>query len=125
MPNFPIMQSPFKNDMFAMVYQAFHNLWPEKECEIFWEPNIREDEDGRKPYGLTDFAPDGTVWVFDTPDMNVRDAVEILAHELAHVAVGVDVDHGKEWEDAFEAIFQEYNRIAHDVSDGGEDDGDA
>ena len=41
----------------------------------------------------------------------VEDATEILAHELAHAAVGLDHDHDAEWEKAFDAIFDEYNRI--------------
>lgn len=47
------------------------------------------------------------------PSLEVNNAVEIFAHELAHVAVGVDHEHDDAWEDAFEAIFQEYNRIGH------------
>ena len=37
--------------------------------------------------------------------------VEILAHELAHVAVGPGHDHDGLWEEAFENIYQEYNNI--------------
>ena len=62
------MKTPFENDPFAMVYQAFQNLYPGKECRIFWEPEIRP-EDGDKAYGLTDFGDDGTVMVFVTPYM--------------------------------------------------------
>ena len=110
------MKTPFENDPFAMVYQAFQNLYPGKECRIFWEPEIRP-EDGETAYGLTDFGDDGTVTVFVTPDMTVLDAVEILSHELAHVAVGADHEHDEVWEDAFDAIFKEYNRIGDEMFD--------
>ena len=110
------MKTPFENDPFAMVYQAFQNLYPGKECRIFWEPEIRP-EDGDKAYGLTDFGADGTVMVFVTPDMKVLDAVEILSHELAHVAVGADHEHDEVWEAAFDAIFKEYNRIGDEMFD--------
>ena len=56
--------APFQNDMFAMVWGAFKKLYPDKECEIYWEPQIRDEEDGKPVYGLTDFTDDGSVAVF-------------------------------------------------------------
>lgn len=105
------MQTPFKNDTFSLVWQAFKNLYPDKECECFWESHIRDDGEGNEIFGLTDFGDDGSVVVFVRADLTVSVATEILAHELAHVAVGVDHDHDEAWESAFEAIFQEYHRI--------------
>ena len=103
--------APFQNDMFAMVWGAFKRLYPDKNCEIYWEPQIRDEEDGKPVYGLTDFADDGSVAVFVKPSLEVADAVEVLAHELAHVAVGVEHDHDEVWQEAFDKIFEEYNRI--------------
>lgn len=105
------MIAPFQNDMFAMVWGAFKKLYPDKDCEIYWEPQIRDEEDGKPVYGLTDFADDGSVAVFVKPSLEVADAVEVLAHELAHVAVGVEHDHDEVWQEAFDKIFEEYNRI--------------
>lgn len=70
--------APFQNDMFAMVWGAFKKLYPDKECEIYWEPQIRDEEDGKPVYGLTDFADDGSVAVFVKPSLEVADAVEVL-----------------------------------------------
>lgn len=105
------MQTPFKNDPFSLVWQAFKNLYPDKDCVCFWETQIREDDDGRVPCGLTDFGEDGSVAVFVNAELAITDATEILAHELAHVAVGVSHDHEEEWQKAFNDIFVEYNRI--------------
>ncbi len=113
------MKTPFKNDMFALIWQAFKNLYPGKECECFWEPRIREDENGNNVFGLTDFGEDGSVVVFVRPDLEVAVAGEILAHELAHVAVGVEHDHDTAWEEAFDAIFTEYNKIGDEMFEGG------
>lgn len=112
-----LFQSPFGNDPFALVAKAFKNLYPDKEYIAYWEPNIYGDEpEGTpKPFGLTDFGDDGTVAVFVDPGITVTDSVEIFAHELAHVAVGVGHDHDQEWEAAFEAFFVEYNRIAAEM----------
>jgi hypothetical protein len=109
------MKTPFKNDIFALIWQAFKNLYHDKECECFWEPNIRDEEDGTEVLGLTDFGEDGSVSVFVKPDLKVADAAEILAHELAHVAVGIEHEHDEEWEKAFDDIFDEYNKIGDEL----------
>ena len=110
-------QSPFENDIFALIWNAFKNLYPNKECQCFWQPNIRPEEDGTEVYGLTDFGDDGIVTVFVTPELAIQDAAEIFAHELAHVAVGVEAGHGKKWRGAFDKIFEEYNRIGDELFD--------
>ena len=45
----------------------------------------------------------------------MTDAVEIFAHELAHVAVGVGHAHDAVWEKAFDDIREEYNRIGFEL----------
>ena len=79
------------------------------------------DVDSLKANGLTDFADDGSVAVFVKPSLEVADAVEVLAHELAHVAVGVEHDHDEVWQEAFDKIFEEYNRIGNQMFPDGED----
>ena len=113
------MITPFENDTFAIVWQAFKNLYPDKECKCFWEPRIRDNENGNECYGLTDFDEEtGEVTVFVKPSLTVIDATEILAHELAHVAVGLEHNHDEEWEKAFDDIFNEYNRIGDELFSG-------
>lgn len=99
---------------------VFSKGYPDKECEIYWEPQIRDEEDGKPVHGLTDFADDGSVAVFVKPSLEVADAVEILAHELAHVAVGIEHDHDEVWQEAFDKIFEEYNRIGNQMFPNGE-----
>ena len=107
--------SPFLNDSFALVHIAFENLFPGKEYKATWATEIRNSEDGKPVYGLTDFQPDGTVYVFVKCDLPMTDAVEIFAHELAHVAVGVGHAHDAVWEKAFDDIREEYNRIGFEL----------
>lgn len=107
--------APFQNDMFAIVWSAFKKLYPDKDCEVYWEPRIRNEEDGTPVYGLTDFSEDGSIAVFVKPSLEVGDAVEVLAHELAHVAAGLEHDHDEVWKEAFDRIFEEYNRIAGEM----------
>lgn len=109
------MENPFVNDPFALVWQAFKNLYPDKDCEVNWYPDLPPADDGNPAHGATDFGEDGTVRVFVDTSLRVNDAVEILAHELAHVAVGIDGEHGDAWEAAFDAIFREYSRIGDEM----------
>lgn len=102
----------FDNDPFAMVWQAYRNLWPGRPApSVEWCHIDENDAETGGAWGYTVFTDDGEIAVFISCDLKVMDAVEILAHELAHVAVGAAEDHGDKWEAAFDAIFQEYNRI--------------
>ena len=111
------MESPFINDMFSMVYKAFKNLYPDKEAECQWHPEIPKNEDGDEVLGVTTYADDGAIYVDISANLRVVDAVEILAHELAHVAVGESEAHGEAWEKAFDAIHNEFDRIGNEMFD--------
>ena len=110
------MKNVFNNDPFYIVYTATKNLYPkeiEKVSGIYWYPNL-EDE-GNKVYGITDFLNDNKVVIYIDPQLSVENAVEILAHELAHVVAGVENEHNKKWEEVFENIHKEYEKIYFDM----------
>ena len=110
------MESPFKNDPYALVWIAFKRLYPDKTCVCEWVPGFGKTEDGEHDaLGLTTFVDDGSVVVMVSSELNVGDAIEIFAHELAHVAVGADVDHDQTWQSAFDAIFEEYFKVAKEL----------
>lgn len=109
------LRAPFENDPFAMVAMAFEQLYPGLDYEAHWEPEIRPSEDGCEVYGLTDFGADGVVRIFITPHIPVNDAVEVFAHELAHVAAGIEHEHDALWGDIFDAIFDAYNRLGDEM----------
>lgn len=91
---------------------------PENTCAMFLcalQLYIK-DRDGKEGHGYTFFPDDGSdpeVVVFSENDTNVQ--AEILAHELAHVAVGLEHGHDQVWEDAFEAIRTEYCRLSDEM----------
>ena len=107
--------SPFINDMFSMVYYAFDRLYPLKPVRIWWNANIPNADDGAERAGLTSWNEDGTIDVDISAKLTVADAVEILAHELAHVAAGENEGHGEKWEQAFDAIHAEFDRIGNEL----------
>ncbi len=107
------MTHPFQNDPFRLIHKAFRDLFPDSRVDgIWWEPNIRESSDGSPVFGLTDLGEDGEVHVFVSTEIAVSDAAEILAHELAHAAVGVDHDHDESWEAAFDGIHKKYIELS-------------
>lgn len=112
--------TPFSNDMFALVWSAFKKLYPDKNCEVYWEQQIHNTEDGKPAYGFTNFADDGSVTVFVTAGLDVRNTVEILAHELAHVAAGPEHGHDDVWQDCFDVIADEYSAIVAEMFPNGE-----
>ena len=106
----------FQNSPFEMLAEAFRRLYPDVEYMAFIEPHIREGENGEKVYGLTDFDEDsGAITIFIDSDLSIVNAIEVFAHELAHAAVGVEHDHDEAWEGAFDALFEEYNKIGDEL----------
>ena len=114
-------ESPFRFDPFAVVMMAFRRLYPGKECECWIDQGEIKDEDGETVYGITEQYEDGELSVRVSASLSISDAVEVFAHELAHVAVGMDAQHGPEVEKANDRIFEEYNRILEEL---GEEDMD-
>ena len=105
------MKTPFKNDIFALIYKAFTNLYTtDKEITCYWQPELKDDE-GNEVYGVTNFEDDGNITVLISGVLPVLDCAEILAHELAHIMVGVEEEHNEKWEKAFDSIQEEYMRI--------------
>lgn len=112
-------ESPFVNDPFSLVWKAFKSLYPDAECECQWIPDLPEymglkpRRRKKGPFGATVFPEDGgkPQVLLDACNSIVFN-VEIFAHELAHVAVGVDDEHGPLWEEAFDKIHTAYNYLA-------------
>lgn len=114
----------FENDAFARVFKAFDALYPDKQFTCVWARTQTDESGQHDVWGATTFFDDGRIPMIAVDDrLMVADAVEILAHELAHVAVGVNAEHNHEWEAAFELIYQEYCRIlqeeaiSHEIQD--------
>ena len=116
-------ENPFKNDPFALVWLAYKNLY-NKPCEVWWD--VHEYTGNDEVFGQTIFPDDGGVpQVFIYADHPVNVQTETFGHELAHIAVGEEHDHDEVWEAAFDAIFNEYNRICEEMfpKKDGENDG--
>lgn len=104
--------SPFSNDPFAIVAQAYKNLYNKPFLAYYDQhKDINHDEE----YGFTTFQDGKTPVITIFAEHSVNVCVETLAHELAHVAVGVEHEHDTVWEEAFDKIFAEYNRLGEEM----------
>ena len=104
----------FENCPFAMLDIAFKRLFPNVKYTARYDVDIK-DADGDKAYGLTNFSTDGEIAIYVDADLKIQDAVEIFAHELAHAGVGSEHGHDDIWQDAFDALFDEYNKIGYEM----------
>jgi len=101
----------FENDPFINVKEAFDNIFHGLNYKIYLTSEKIEREGEKKAYGATLWPDDEDIAViFISTELKIMDAVEVLAHELAHVATPKE-DHSKAWEIAFEIIHIEYERI--------------
>lgn len=86
------------SDLIAAAQTAF----PDLDCVVYFG----EIEEG---HGVTVWPDDGgRVQVAVSSALALEDALEVPAHELAHVAAGEAAGHGTEWEAAFSAIHDAY-----------------
>lgn len=100
----------FTRNPFDILAIAFSNLYPDLKYKAQIVPKV-EDESGAELYGETFFPDDGNTSIISiSAQLTISDAVEIFAHELAHVATP-GMEHSDEWEGAFERIHVEYDRI--------------
>lgn len=104
----------FENDPFELLNKAFRNLYPEKEYKACFLQDIR-DSHGEIAHGFTQFDDSGIPKIAISAELTIIDAVEIFAHELAHVADGGKSVHGEKWEQEFEKLYQEYNRLGNEM----------
>lgn len=103
----------FINSPFAILDEAFRSLYPDKKYKACIEPSIKDDE-GNRVFGFTQFSKGETPVIAISAELNIMDATEIFAHELAHVAAGEGAGHGERWDEEFQRIFDEYNRIGRE-----------
>lgn len=114
-----LMQSPFENDPFCLLLEAFKELYPEKagNFQAIWNPDINDG------FGRTGFEVGRPPLIELNANEPVVIQTETFAHELAHVAVGIEAGHGKEWQKAFDRIHERYEKLCEELfceGDGGE-----
>lgn len=75
----------FQNDPFEIIFGVFTTLYPGLDCTVEWCTGMK-DEDGNTVCGATVFPNDGGKPIVSVSgEIDVKNASEVLAHELAHV----------------------------------------
>ena len=96
-------------DPIALVTQAAMQAFPDLRCDMDFMQVIDCDPEA---LGVTIWPDDGGVpQVFIRLDLTIEQAVEIIAHELAHVAAGQEAGHDEAWLAAFDAIGKQWESL--------------
>jgi len=96
-----------RNNPFELVLQVYKDLYGNTEIDIAFDIDVKKRYLFFGMWGYTNF--DGKIpKVRISAHLPVYHAVEILAHELAHVRVGFEEDHNDKWEDCFSEIHAEF-----------------
>jgi hypothetical protein len=100
------------SDPFERVLSFAQKLWGIEAKVEFVAPQeldtYRWWKFWHEPKGQTFFPDDGSTPVISINGKlrrGVQGTLDILAHELAHVAAGTEAGHGPEWEAAYREIF--------------------
>jgi len=89
-------------DPFKLVLDVAHDLFPGFRADIFF------GAESKKGYGTTNFSEGEVPHITISATVPFGAAPEILAHEIAHVVVGIEAGHGKKWDWVFARIQREY-----------------
>ncbi len=85
----------FKQRLFDTVIDIFNERHPEKDAEIIWCTGMYVECGA---WGETLFPDDGSIPIISIDaEIPVSGAIEIIAHELSHVAVGPGQSHDDIW----------------------------
>lgn len=94
------MTARFAPDPFSAILDAFNARHPDAGVVVQWVTDLYAEE---RAWGRTHFDEDPIVIEIDG-QIPVAGALDVLAHELAHVAAGFEVGHGPAWQEAKEAL---------------------
>lgn len=100
------------NDPFKMIIGIVKGRYPKARANIFF---VEKKHLGKGCLGETVFPDDGSMpQIAVSVEIPVARAVEILAHELAHLVLGPNPKggaHGPKWKKVFKWIHAEYCEI--------------
>lgn len=101
------------NDPFTLILKIVKKKYPKLRAKIFF---VEPDEISKGAFGHTFFPYDGsTPEILISVALPVVAAVDVFAHELAHLIIGPKGGHGQKWRNAFKWINQEYCKQVPDT----------
>ena len=90
-----------------LVIEVVNELYPGIEADI----TLIGDEDVEGCCGCAIFDVGTKPCIGIKYYLSIIDSVGTLAHECAHIIVGIDEGHNENWEMVYRNILKEYNRV--------------
>lgn len=101
------MKHPFTNDLHAIAYQAFRNLYPNKHLDLVqWCNQIEGGFDGE-----VQILEGGFTIINISPDITMSDSLNVFLGQLTTVAAGTDDQTTEVWHKTAQTIADEFDRI--------------
>ncbi len=92
------------NDPFQLLIEVIKELYGDIKAEVQFAP---VDEGA----GYTEFPDDGSIPLITiSVEIPFHATIEIFAHEIAHVVVGIENEHNEKWEKVFSDIHEHYTK---------------
>lgn len=84
----------FKQLPFSKIIKIFKRRYPKKKIVIQYVAKLKTDK-GKKALGNCVFLEDGSYLINLNADVKAIDCLDVLCHELSHVAAGYANSHNK------------------------------
>jgi hypothetical protein len=102
-----------------LLVTSFKNLYPDIKRRIIInpDPNLAVKPNKKIPLGFTDFSDNkkDPILIHISANIGLSQMLNILAHELAHVARGEEFtiknEHDAKWKKIYSDIRKEYHRL--------------
>lgn len=99
--------TPFLNDPFIVVAEAYKRLWNKPYIAVY----AQHQPDNEDSYGLTACPDTGVPIITIFAEHTINDQIETFAHELAHVAVGIEHEHDHVFRAALLTLKAMYSQV--------------
>jgi len=98
-------------DPIQVIIDIFEQRHPKKKVIVQYVQGMKEKADA---YGETFFPNDGGIPIVSIDvEISIIGAIDVLAHELAHVAIGPDGKHGEKWDNEYTEINNSFHKKFH------------
>jgi hypothetical protein len=106
------MKLEFKPNAMELMLDVVREMRPELQAQVYFTGSIPCPDQEEDAVGRTIFPDDGSVPHIQVHiGCTIEGACEVLAHELAHLVVGVrheDADHDDLWQFTFDMIYEKW-----------------
>ena len=92
-------------DPVTELLKIFEKRYPDKNATLV----LAGDVEGHGNLGETWFGENGEIIIQISIEQTLPQMLDIIAHELAHVAIGPEEDHGEKWQSVYDWLWKEWD----------------